>query len=90
MRGASGEIEAFALYAGQSVGLSRDLSPVPSVMAELAEAFAGASTFNILITFDLMYKCKKLNIKIIRLSEFELEGKGRTRLPVPKVRGGLG
>ena len=39
MQGASGEIEAFALYAGQSVGLIRDLPPVASVMAELAEAF---------------------------------------------------
>lgn len=40
MQGASGEIEAFALYAGQSVGLIRDLPPVASVMAELAKVFA--------------------------------------------------
>jgi nitronate monooxygenase len=40
MRGATGEIEAFALYAGQSVGLIRDLPPIASVMAELAGAFA--------------------------------------------------
>jgi nitronate monooxygenase len=39
MQGASGEIEAFALYAGQSVGLIRDLRPVASVIAELAKAF---------------------------------------------------
>jgi len=39
MQGAGGEIEAFALYAGQSVGLIRDLPPVASVMAELAGAF---------------------------------------------------
>ena len=40
MQGATGEIEAFALYAGQSVGLIRDLPPVASVMQELAAAFA--------------------------------------------------
>jgi nitronate monooxygenase len=40
MQGASGEIEAFALYAGQSVGLIRNLPPVASVMQELAQAFA--------------------------------------------------
>lgn len=40
MQGATEEIEAFALYAGQSVGLIRDLPPVASVMAELAGAFA--------------------------------------------------
>jgi nitronate monooxygenase len=40
MQGATGEIEAFALYAGQSVGLIRDLPPVASVMEELARAFA--------------------------------------------------
>lgn len=39
MQGATGEIEAFALYAGQSVGLIRDLPPVASVIAELASAF---------------------------------------------------
>jgi len=39
MQGATGEIEAFALYAGQSVGLIRDLPPVASVMAELVQAF---------------------------------------------------
>ncbi len=40
MQGATGEIEAFALYAGQSVGLIRDLPSVAAVMAELAGAFA--------------------------------------------------
>ena len=40
MQGATGEIEAFALYAGQSVGLIRDLPSVASVMTELAGAFA--------------------------------------------------
>ena len=40
MRGAAGEIEAFALYAGQSVGLIRDLRPVAAVIAELAPAFS--------------------------------------------------
>ena len=40
MQGATGEIEAFALYAGQSVGLIKDLPPAASVMAELARAFA--------------------------------------------------
>ena len=40
MQGASGEIEAFALYAGQSVGLIRDLPLAASVMHELAGAFA--------------------------------------------------
>ena len=40
MQGASGEVEAFALYAGQSVGLIRDLPSVAQVMAELAPAFA--------------------------------------------------
>ena len=39
MQGATGEIEAFALYAGQSVVLIRDLPPVASVMRELAKAF---------------------------------------------------
>ena len=39
MQGAKGEIEAFALYAGQSVGLIRDVPPVAAVMAELAKAF---------------------------------------------------
>ncbi|HKB84394.1 MAG TPA: nitronate monooxygenase [Burkholderiales bacterium] len=39
MQGATGEIESFALYAGQSVGLIRDLPPVAAVMVELAPAF---------------------------------------------------
>ena len=39
MRGATGEIEAFALYAGQSVGLIRNLPHVAAVIAELALAF---------------------------------------------------
>ena len=39
MQGATGEIEAFALYAGQSVGLVRNLQPVTEVIAELAPAF---------------------------------------------------
>ena len=39
MQGATGEIEAFALYAGQSVGLVRDIQPIAAVMAELARAF---------------------------------------------------
>ena len=39
MQGATGEIEAFALYAGQSVGLIRDLPPVAFVKFELAGAF---------------------------------------------------
>ncbi|HVY06418.1 MAG TPA: nitronate monooxygenase [Burkholderiales bacterium] len=39
MQGASGDIEAFALYAGQSVGLVHDLPPVASVMRELEQAF---------------------------------------------------
>lgn len=39
MQGAKGEIEAFALYAGQSVGLVREILPVAAVMAELARAF---------------------------------------------------
>ena len=39
MQGATGDIEAFALYAGPSVGLVRDLPPVASVMAELADPF---------------------------------------------------
>jgi nitronate monooxygenase len=40
MQGATGEIEAFALYAGQSVGLVRDIPPVAAVIRELAAAFA--------------------------------------------------
>ena len=40
MQGAGGEIEAFALYAGQSVGLIRDLPPVAAVMGELGKAFS--------------------------------------------------
>lgn len=39
MQGATGEIEAFALYADHSVGLVRDLPPVASIMAEPATAF---------------------------------------------------
>jgi nitronate monooxygenase len=39
MQGASGEVEAFALYAGQSVGLVLDLPPAAAVIAELARAF---------------------------------------------------
>jgi nitronate monooxygenase len=39
MQGATGEIEAFALYAGQSVGLVREILPVSAVMAELARPF---------------------------------------------------
>ena len=39
MQGATGQIEAFALYAGQSVGLIRDLPTAASVIAELAKAF---------------------------------------------------
>ena len=40
MQGANGEVEAFALYAGQCVGLIKDLPPVASVFAELASAFS--------------------------------------------------
>jgi nitronate monooxygenase len=39
MQGATGDIEAFALYAGQSVGLVRDILPVSAVMAELSGPF---------------------------------------------------
>jgi nitronate monooxygenase len=39
MQGATGDIEAFALYAGQSVGLVREILPVSAVMAELARPF---------------------------------------------------
>lgn len=39
MQGSKGEIEAFALYAGQSVGLIRDLPSVAAVMAGLVKAF---------------------------------------------------
>jgi len=39
MQGATGEIEVFALYAGQSVGLVRDIEPVAAVMAELSLPF---------------------------------------------------
>ena len=39
MRGATGEIEAFALHAGQSVGLVADIRPVSAVFAELAAGF---------------------------------------------------
>ncbi len=39
MQGATGEIEAFALYAGQSVGLVRDIKPVAAVMAEFCLPF---------------------------------------------------
>lgn len=46
MQGATGEIEAFALYAGQSVGLVGDILPVDDVMAELARPFAGAGGGN--------------------------------------------
>jgi nitronate monooxygenase len=42
MRGATGEIEAFALYAGQSVGLVRDIQTVAAVMAELSRGFRGS------------------------------------------------
>jgi len=41
MKGATGEIEAFALYAGQSVGLVTDIQSVAAVMAELSQGFAG-------------------------------------------------
>jgi len=39
MKGATGEIEAFALYAGQSVGLVKDIQPAAAVMAELSRPF---------------------------------------------------
>jgi nitronate monooxygenase len=39
MQGATGEIEAFALYAGQSVGLVREIRPVAEVFADLAAGF---------------------------------------------------
>jgi nitronate monooxygenase len=39
MSGATGDVEAFALYAGQSVGLVRDIQPVTAVMAELSRGF---------------------------------------------------
>ena len=39
MQGATGELEAFALYAGQSVGLVREIKPVSAVMAELLSGF---------------------------------------------------
>jgi len=39
MQGATGEIEAFALYAGQSVGLVRKIQSVADVFAELAAGF---------------------------------------------------
>jgi NAD(P)H-dependent flavin oxidoreductase YrpB (nitropropane dioxygenase family) len=39
MRGATGDVEAFALYAGQSVGLVRHIQPVAAVMAELSRGF---------------------------------------------------
>lgn len=42
MKGATGEIEAFALYAGQSVGLVHEIQPVAAVMAELARGFTPA------------------------------------------------
>ena len=42
MQGATGEIEAFALYAGQSVGLVQDIQPVAAVMAELSRGFLGS------------------------------------------------
>ena len=41
MKGATGEIEAFALYAGQSVGLVKDIQSVAAVMAELSQGFGG-------------------------------------------------
>ena len=40
IQGASREIEAFAHYAGQSVGLIRDLPPVASVEQDLVQALA--------------------------------------------------
>ena len=40
MRGLSGAIKAFALYAGQPVGLIRNLPPVASVVHEPVQAFA--------------------------------------------------
>lgn len=40
MRGATGEIEAFALYAGQSVGLVQDIQPAAAVLAELSRGFS--------------------------------------------------
>jgi nitronate monooxygenase len=42
MQGATGEIEAFALYAGQSVGLVREILGVDAVMAELSLPFREA------------------------------------------------
>ena len=40
MQGATGEIEAFALYAGQSVGLIRNLPDVAAVIRDLALGLA--------------------------------------------------
>jgi NAD(P)H-dependent flavin oxidoreductase YrpB (nitropropane dioxygenase family) len=42
MTGASGEIEAFALYAGQSVGLVHRMQTAAEVVHELAQAFETA------------------------------------------------
>ena len=39
MQGATGEIEAFALYAGQSVGFVRSIESVSAVVSALAEGF---------------------------------------------------
>jgi nitronate monooxygenase len=36
MRGATGEIDAFALYAGQSVGLVTEMLPAAEVVGRLA------------------------------------------------------
>ncbi|MGH8630610.1 MAG: hypothetical protein ACREU7_07580, partial [Burkholderiales bacterium] len=39
MAGASGEIEAFALYAGQSVGLIQRMQTVAEIVHDLARGF---------------------------------------------------
>lgn len=72
MQGATGEIEAFALHAGQSVGLVQDIPPVSAIMVELSKGFFGQAGRSAAsgISTDL---CGRKRAKCVNICRFPAE-----------------